>query len=147
MMTGAPICAWLAFWLVPAVLGDDAWLVASFAWPLMPPPPKLHTRTGSDAFLAPTCHAELRALDSWTVNASCPSAWTPSPPQPQEPPDSVCHAPWLVVASFGADAVEETVFSCDTDPSLPSLPMRTGPTELPNEPELPSHPQVDWPGS
>ena len=54
--------AWLAFWPAPARFGADAWLEAPFAWLVEPPLPKLHTRTGSDAFLAPICHAELESL-------------------------------------------------------------------------------------
>src|SRR4051794_40718766 len=102
-------------------------------------------RTGLLLLEAPICFAELSATESCPVFAFWPSTWMPRPPHLQEP-DASWSAFWFVSASFEASAEDETLFDCSSEPSLPELPMRIGPAELPESLPQP-HFSFSRPGS
>jgi hypothetical protein len=102
-------------------------------------------RTGSFAFEAPICVAELSAAAIWWTSDCWPSACTPSPTHPHGGKNGAACVPICVTAArLDALALDETSFSCLRAPSFPALPIRIGPAELPDE--LP-HPHFDLPGS
>src|SRR5262245_17038675 len=53
-------------------------------------------------------------------------AWMPDPEQPHFEPYADWSADWPVRLALPANAPDEAEFDCDTEPSPPELPTRTG---------------------
>ena len=71
-------------------------------------------------FSAPFCSAAEAAAASCVLLASWPTACVPPPPA------AACPADWPAALAFAAVASDWTLFDCETSPSSPSLPTRTG---------------------
>jgi len=125
------------FCLVAAPFSAAADERASFACDVVPSSPELPTLVGEAVLpeLPPQPHGERSpncwtasdpAKPAWPVSERCPSTWMPVPPQPHVPAAAFWLAFCEVPARLPAIAPESAAFVCETEPSFPSLPTRTG---------------------
>ena len=124
LLPTAPSTAWLAAFSFCA----DAFDSTLFVCETGPSFPSLSTRIGTFVFDAPVWVADDSAAASCASAAVWLAVCTPVEPDGQHAPvlpaACDCAADWLDELAFDADALEPTLFVCETGPSLPGLSTR-----------------------